>query len=120
MANRNVGTFSLESYNHRFLQLMEAEKKKILEKIGEFVEGEAKDFCPVDTGDLRRSIKNVVVSDKEVQIGTDIDYAHFVEFGTIKQQAQPYLTPAFEANRNEIRRILEEGIRRAIQNGGTT
>lgn len=109
----NVGRFTLHSYNHRFLQLMEAEKKKILEEIGEFIEGEAKDMCPVDSGDLRRSIKNVVVSDKEVQVGTDVFYCDFVEFGTSKQQAQPYMTPAFRQNISAIHRILEEGIRRA-------
>lgn len=96
----------------KFQKLMDEEKKKILEKIGEHVEGEAKDNAPFDSGDLRRSIKHEVVSEEEVQVGTGIEYCEFVEFGTSKQDAQPYLTPAFEENKEEIKRIIEAGLRK--------
>lgn len=53
----------------------------ILTAIGEKAEGYAKDDCPVDTGNLRNSISNAVNDDEKfVAIGTNVDYAVYVEF----------------------------------------
>lgn len=50
------------------------------------IEGEAKRLCPVDTGTLRRSITHTMpyLNDGhwQVDIGTNVEYAPFVEFGT--------------------------------------
>jgi HK97 gp10 family phage protein len=54
-------------------------------KMGLFVQGEAKDLCPVDTGDLRQSIQlNVVQAEGRVSsvISTNSDHAAYIEFGT--------------------------------------
>ena len=51
----------------------------------EFVEGQAKLLCTVDTGELRKSINHKVrTKGNEVigKVGTKIEYAHYVEFGT--------------------------------------
>jgi HK97 gp10 family phage protein len=50
-------------------------------------------ICPVDTGALRASIR-VAVDGLHVVITAAKEYAMFVEFGTIKQRAQPYMRPA--------------------------
>lgn len=51
-----------------------------LEKIGLEAEGDAKDLCPVDTGRLRNSITHQVQSgEKAVYIGTNVEYAVYVE-----------------------------------------
>ena len=50
-----------------------------LEAIGQEAEGYAKDDCPVDTGRLRNSITHEVV-DMDVYIGTNVEYAPYVEF----------------------------------------
>lgn len=50
-----------------------------LESIGQEAEGYAKDDCPVDTGRLRNSITHEVV-DMDVYIGTNVEYAPYVEF----------------------------------------
>lgn len=85
-------------------------KKRLFKKlilIGEFVEGEAKLRCPVDTGNLRDSIKyRVDESEAAVIIGTNVEYAPYVEFGTAKMQAQPYLRPAVIENKEQIMKIL--------------
>lgn len=52
--------------------------------------------CPVDTGTLRASYQYTKVSDTECTVGSDIDYASFVEFGTHKMSAQPHLFPGFQ------------------------
>lgn len=51
-----------------------------LSLIGQKAEGYAKDDCPVDTGRLRNSISNKV-DGKDVYIGTNVEYAPYVEFG---------------------------------------
>lgn len=48
-------------------------------------EGYAKKLCPVDTGTLRNSISYRVAEDEmAVYIGTDNEYANYVEHGTGK------------------------------------
>lgn len=67
------------------------------------VEAAAKRICPVDTGRLRASITHRLEHDAEgllAIIGTDVEYAAYVEFGTSHMRAQPYLRPALaEATR---------------------
>ncbi|MGR3749588.1 HK97-gp10 family putative phage morphogenesis protein [Paracoccus sp. (in: a-proteobacteria)] len=38
----------------------------------------------------------------EMFIGTYVNYSHFPEFGTVKQAAQPSLTPAWESLRQKV------------------
>lgn len=61
------------------------------------VERRAKRLCPVDTGRLRASITHVLVRSGhgiEARVGTNVDYAVHVEFGTSRAPAQPFLRPA--------------------------
>ena len=51
-----------------------------LEAIGLSAEGDAKALCPVDTGRLRNSITHQVnEGEKAVYIGTNVEYAVYVE-----------------------------------------
>lgn len=105
-----------------------------LEKCGLVAEGYAKKLCPVDTGDLRDSITHVV-NDEEpaVYIGTNSEYAPYVELGTgiyaeggggrptpwVYQdakgnwhytrgnKAQPYLKPAAADHAQQYRDIIK-------------
>jgi len=64
------------------------------------VDRAAKQLCPVDPGRLRSSITNEIGQDGQglvVTIGTNVEYAPYVELGTSKMAAQPYLLPALEA-----------------------
>lgn len=61
------------------------------------VEARAKELCPVDTGRLRSSITSAIETEGDTivgVVGTDVEYASFVEFGTQRMDAQPFLTPA--------------------------
>ena len=78
------------------------------------VEGEAKKRCPVDTGKLRASITPVIESWAAGYVGTNTEYAPYVEYGTRKMPAQPYLEPAFEEGRKQAKKIFGEAIARAI------
>lgn len=91
---------------------MESIAKNALRDTSLYVEGKAKLLSPVDTGDLRGSISHKFKNDKEVHIGTDVEYAVFVEKGTSRQSAQPFLTPSVENNIREIKKIFESHLKR--------
>ena len=64
-----------------------------LEEIGLLAENYAAKKCPVDTGNLRASITHEVdAGDNAVYVGTNIEYAPYVELGTSRQKAQPFLS----------------------------
>lgn len=66
-----------------------------LEEVGLVAEGYAKRACPVDTGRLRNSITHIVdEGTRHVVIGTNVEYAPYVELGTRHQKPQPFLKPA--------------------------
>lgn len=54
-----------------------------LAKMGEVVEGHAKDECPVDTGNLRNSLTHEAGEEDGTPceyVGSDVEYAPYVEF----------------------------------------
>jgi len=78
------------------------------------VEGEAKKRCPVDTGQLRASITPVIESWAAGYVGTNTAYAPYVEYGTRKMAAQPFLEPAFLEGKKQADKIFGDAIARAI------
>ena len=85
---------------------LEMKIARALEMIGIQAEGYAKALCPVDTGTLRNSITHQVdMSVDGVYIGTNVEYAPYVELGTVKMKKRPYLKPAIEQHMNEYRTI---------------
>ena len=82
-----------------------------LEKIGLLAEGYAQMKCPVDTGNLRGSITHEVdIGEKAVYIGTNVEYAPYVELGTSKMDAQPFLKPAATEHSDQYRQVLENAL----------
>lgn len=64
------------------------------------VESRAKVLAPVDTGRLRSSITWRLGADGGglfAEVGTNVEYAPFQEFGTKYQRAHPFLIPALSA-----------------------
>lgn len=109
---------------------------RALEKCGQTAEGYAKALCPVDTGNLRGSITHLVQPEEQaVYIGTNNEYAAYVELGTGKyvpggrqeawtyqdakgnwhithgQRAQPYLKPAAADHAETYRKIIEDELK---------
>lgn len=96
--------------------LTEASRKGITEACL-LVQAQAKALTPVDTGKLRDSIDYRVEDDKGQavgEVGTAVDYAEYVEYGTRFQRAQPYLLPAFRQNKRNIENILGEILRSEV------
>jgi HK97 gp10 family phage protein len=61
----------------------------------------------VITGNLRNSITHEQADEKTEAIGTNVYYAPYVELGTRRSRAKPYLRPAVENHRAEYIRIIE-------------
>lgn len=102
-----------------------------LERVGSAAEGFAADLAPVDSGRLRNSITHKV-DDNSVTVGSPLEYAAYVEFGTGKyasggrntpwvykddkgnwhythgQRAQPFLKPALQNNIKTYQAIIKD------------
>lgn len=110
-----------------------------LEVSGKLVEDSAKLLCPVDTGNLRGSIHHKVdTNELSVTIGTPVEYAPWIEFGTgehaengqgrkggwfyvdekgnkhftFGNKPQPFLRPALYENKKYINKIFQEALRK--------
>ena len=67
---------------------------RALERCGSQAEGYAVDLCPVDTSRLKTSISHKVKeSEPAAYIGTNVEYAPYVEFGTGKHSTTGGGTP---------------------------
>lgn len=83
--------------------------------VGELVEGNAKETCPWKSGNLRGSITHEETQSGTMyitQIGTEVKYGKYVECGTYKMGARPYLKPALANHTSQV----GETIRRKLQN----
>jgi HK97 gp10 family phage protein len=77
------------------------------------VETKAKQRVAVDTGRLKTSIQSDFSKIKKfmTRVFTNVEYAKWVEFGTWKTKAKPYLNPAFQEVKakliNNLKRIFK-------------
>lgn len=116
------------------MELFDAAKQRALEAVGLTAEGYAKKLCPVDTGRLRNSISHAVRGD-DVYIGSNAEYAPYVELGTGAyyptgrktpwvyvdakgkghrthgSKAQPYLKPAATEHTATYKALMENEFR---------
>ena len=75
-------------------------------KAAAITERESKLLCPVDTGRLRSSIHFEILGKDEVFVGTDVEYAEYVEFGTMRQRPQPYMRPAIMIAQMKVPEVM--------------
>ena len=78
------------------------------------VEGHAKYYVPVDTGNLRSSIGTEGDNNKAI-VGASAEYAAYVEFGTVRMEAQPYMRPAVYSHVGEIEQAAGHQLGREIK-----
>ena len=104
-----------------------------------FCQGQAVLLCPVDKGRLRgsisvklrgqESIKNAgsgkaqagdFIKDEPMEkvahVGTNVFYSEFIEFGTAKMGAQPYLRPAADLTEGKSVTIVERAGKAEFEN----
>jgi HK97 gp10 family phage protein len=74
-----------------------AQLQAVVSRAGFAIEAAAKGRCPVRTGTLQRSIHTVLSNNGlTATVGPSVIYGIFVEFGTRRQGARPYMRPAAE------------------------
>jgi len=73
-----------------------------------------RDAPNTDTGALVRSIMVEVRAD-DVYVGTSIEYAPYLEHGTINMTPRPWLLPALEENRPLIKKLFGAAVSRVIK-----
>ena len=92
-------------------------REEVLEDWAESTQTAAKTRAPERTGRLQGSI-NKRVFDDAAYVGiwrpAPLEYAEYVEKGTSSMRAQPYLRPAFEANRARVYTDLRDAVRRRM------
>lgn len=81
------------------------------EQIANDIAAIAKENAPVDTGELRDSVHVEKDGDNHAVV-VGVDYGAFVELGTSRMAAQPYLGPAAE----KVRRNLAKYYKRVVTN----
>lgn len=104
---------SLRAYARR----VEAAVAAVVTEYALLIQRDAQVLAPVDTGALRDSIRVELeaLAARVLAGGTlDVDYERFVEFGTSRAPAQPFLFPAFERHKAAFVRA----VRAAVANPG--
>ena len=104
-----------EWYGDKYVKSVNDAKRLGLTGAAMVVQGSAIALSPVKTGNLRGSINFKVDSADEARVGTNVEYAPYVEYGTRKMAAQPYLRPALDNNKKQIENMIKEAISRAVK-----
>lgn len=99
-----------ESNLNEILNHIRKATKDSLEEIKQVAVTSTQAITPVDTGRLRASIEGRDVGDSAIEIGTSVHYSLYVEKGTSKQKAQPYLQPGVLREIDTYKDILEKNL----------
>ena len=131
---------NLEKLIGKLNKLSNQQMDEALNKACILVENQAKENCPVDTGELRMSITHYVEGQTGI-VGTNKHYAPYVEYGTglfardgngrqtpwsyqdakgewhttKGQKPQPFLEPALLDNEKNIVKIFDEAIKEGVK-----
>lgn len=105
-------SYSYKDNTEQVLSAMEKAIKRGLEAIGLTAEGHAKKETPVDTGRLRNSISHAV-EDKAAYIGTNVEYAPYVELGTRGRDGKHMLQRGATEHTDEYKRLMEDSMKNA-------
>lgn len=105
-------SYTYKDNTKEVLSAMEKAIERGLEAIGLTAEGYAKKETPVDTGRLRNSISHAV-EEKAAYIGTNVEYAPYVELGSRGRQGKHMLQRAATEHTAEYKKLLEDSMKNA-------
>jgi HK97 gp10 family phage protein len=89
---------------------IEKDAKQAVKESSYLMEAQAKALAPVKTGYMRSNIKTYFnEGGLSGEVISHAEYSLFVEFGTSKQEAQPYMMPAYFKARKHFEQLLERG-----------
>ena len=105
-------SYSYKDNTEQVLSAMEKAIERGLEAIGLTAEGHAKKETPVDTGRLRNSISHAA-EDGSAYIGTNVEYAPYVELGARGRKGVHMLQRAATEHTDEYKRLMEDSMKNA-------
>lgn len=123
-----MGLFEVESHAKEVKDLSDAAVDRIIETWGLMGEGFAVEEVDklvydtpespnyIRTGDLRKSIDHRTESEgseKYAVIGSDMEYAPYVELGTKHMKKRPFIRYAIEKHKDEYADVLKEELQNA-------
>lgn len=94
---------------------VQEEVKDSIDRAARGVQKDAKMMVPVVTHRLQDSI-GIEIKDEgyTAVIGTNVEYAIYVEYGTTYKDGKPYMTPAYIRNRDKLKRDLKKALKVGI------
>ena len=106
-------SFEIKTNNtQQFLDELREKKESALEAVGQAAETYAKlnlenDPRRVDTGTLRGSIGHASADEDTMCVGTDIEYAIYVELGTRRMSPSHYLKRSVQDHADEYMNVIK-------------
>ena len=83
--------------------------KRVVRHNGAEMQEKAQRNAPVDTGHLKRSIRlETTDAGMTAEVQPTADYAPYVEYGTRFMEAQPYLKPAFDDQKEKFKKDMKK------------
>ena len=105
-------SYTYKDNTDEVLAALERAKRRGLEAIGLAAEGYAKRETPVRTGRLRNSISHET-DDEAAYIGTNVEYAPYVELGARGRSGVHMLQRAATEHTDEYKQIMEDALKNA-------
>lgn len=106
-------SYTYKDNTDEVLSALEKAKKRGLEAIGLVAEGHAKKYeTAVDTGRLRNSISHAT-DDEAAYIGTNVEYAPYIELGARGRKGLHFLQKAASSHTAEYKRLMEDSMENA-------
>ena len=87
---------------------LESQFEAVIQIAARNIEKRSKQLVPIDTGATMNSIEARPEGKMEWRIGPTTEYAPFLEFGTERMPARPYMIPSGEHERPRVRKAVAE------------
>ena len=108
-----------KSYKKEVAEAVQGAIDKTLTAMGDKAVQLAQNYATVDTGNMRASITHQRYDDKTEIFGTSnsqapikpVKYAQYVELGTKRMKAPPFIRPAVERHRQDYISIIQENMK---------
>jgi HK97 gp10 family phage protein len=94
-----------------YVDSLDQRGERVAAKVAKDIENNARSRAPVRTGALRNSIHAIPDATGRWRVAVGVPYGYFVEFGTHRQAAQPYLLPAVQEVAKEIAAVTRAEFR---------
>ena len=95
-------------------------ENKALREAGDVVKEAIQKETPIRSGKLKESITVSRVKNKDgakqVEVGPDKDvfYSRFVEFGTVKMKANPFMARGYETSKDSAMETIEKNLKEGL------